>query len=184
MKKRLLTLSALILALVLVFAITSCGIDGETEEAGTPSDVTLGDGDKAASDGLSYLLSSDGTYYSVTGIGTCTDTDLVIPSKHNGVPVTVIGDSAFLLCASFTSITIPDSVTTIGDSVFGSCTKLTNVAIPDSVTLIGTYAFDGCTSITSIKYRGTEDEWNAISKGSWWDDNTGNYTITYNYDGE
>ena len=38
--------------------------------------------------------------------------------------------------------------------------------------------------LRNIKYRGTEEEWKAISKGSSWDSNTGNYTITYNYDGE
>ena len=35
--------------------------------------------------------------------------------------------------------------------------------------------------LTSIKYRGTEEQWNAISKGSMWDYEIGAYTITYNY---
>ena len=38
--------------------------------------------------------------------------------------------------------------------------------------------------LTSIKYKGTEEEWSAISKGYAWDFDTGNYTITYNYQGE
>ena len=38
---------------------------------------------KEESQGLEYELSSDGTYYVVIGIGTCTDTDLVIPLAYN-----------------------------------------------------------------------------------------------------
>ena len=38
--------------------------------------------------------------------------------------------------------------------------------------------------LTSIKYRGTEEQWDAITKGSDWDYGTGKYTITYNHTGE
>jgi len=52
------------------------------------------------------------------------------------------------------------------------------------VTSIGDWAFESCSSLTSIKYRGTEDQWNAIAKASDWDYEAGNYTIIYNYTGE
>lgn len=57
--------------------------------------------------GLAYTLSSDGTYYTVTGIGECTDTDVVIPSTYNDLPVRAIGDNAFAYCSSLTSVDIP-----------------------------------------------------------------------------
>jgi hypothetical protein len=41
-----------------------------------------------ASEGLEYELNEDGTSYSVIGIGTCEDTDIVIPSTYEGLPVT------------------------------------------------------------------------------------------------
>ena len=64
--------------------------------------------------------------------------------------VKVIGDRAFLLYNSLTSINIPNSVTYIGNDAFGCCESLTNINIPNSVTYIGDGAFSGCNSLTSI----------------------------------
>ncbi len=64
--------------------------------------------------------------------------------------VTTIGDEAFYLCSSLTSVTIPDSVTTIGEWAFYLCSSLTSVTIPDGVTTIGYAAFWACYSLTSV----------------------------------
>ncbi|MBQ3017011.1 MAG: leucine-rich repeat domain-containing protein [Clostridia bacterium] len=96
--------------------------------------------------------------------------------------VTSIGDKAFFSCYSLTSVVIGDSVMSIGDSAFFECTSLTSVVIPDSVTSIGENAFLGCDSLKSIKYRGTEEQWNAITKRSSYIPY--NCKITYNYTGE
>lgn len=102
------------------------------------------------SEGLAYTLNSNGVSYSVTGIGTCTDTDVVIPAKYEGLPVTLIKNYAFSGCSSLTNITIPDSITSIGAYAFPSCSGLTNITIPDSVTSIGSSAFLYCSSLTSV----------------------------------
>lgn len=107
-------------------------------------------GDERASEGLKYSLNSDGNGYTVTGIGTCTDTELVIPSKHNSKPVTSIGYEAFRGCTGLTSITIPNSVTSISDYAFRKCEGLTSIIVPYSVTSIGDYAFTGCSGLTNI----------------------------------
>ncbi len=72
----------------------------------------------------------------------------IVPSS-----VTSIGDYAFHVCESLTSITIPDSVTSIGDYAFSGCDSLTGITIPDSVTSIGFGAFEWCKSLTSATIR-------------------------------
>ena len=107
-------------------------------------------GIRRPSEGLEYSLNSDGNGYTVTGIGTCTDKELIIPSEYNAKPVTGIGNSAFSGCTWLTSVIIPDSVTSIGGSAFEDCTGLTSITIPDSVTSIGEESFYNCTGLTSV----------------------------------
>ena len=64
--------------------------------------------------------------------------------------VTKIGDYAFYLCRSLTSVTIPDSVIDIGNRAFNGCSSLISVTIPDSVITIGYHAFNACRSLTSV----------------------------------
>lgn len=92
---------------------------------------------------LQYTLSSDGKYYIVTGIGTCKDSKVVIPSTYNGKPVREIGKKAFNW-GSFSEISIPSSITTIGDYAFGDCVKLKSITIPASVTKLGKNIVSGC----------------------------------------
>ena len=62
-----------------------------------------------------------------------------------------IGDRAFYLCDSLTSVVIGNSVTSIGKEAFSFCSKLTSIVIGDSVTSIDFFAFENCTSLTSIE---------------------------------
>ena len=77
-------------------------------------------------------------------------TEIKIPEKFQGKPVTAIGDDAFDRCESLTSITLPTSVTAIGSRAFSGCRSLTSVTIPSGVTIIRNGAFMGCESLTSI----------------------------------
>ena len=81
------------------------------------------------SPGLEFTLNDDGESYTVTNIGTCTDTDVVIPKIYNELPVTGIADEAFFACTSLASVQIPDSVMSIGHRVFYSCFLLENIEV-------------------------------------------------------
>ena len=102
------------------------------------------------SEGLEFALNDAGDGYIVVGIGSCEDTEVVIPSEYEGLPVVGIGDSAFRWCTDLTSIVIPDGVTSIGDSAFIWCNGLTSIVIPGGVTSIGVNVFENCQSLTSI----------------------------------
>ncbi len=100
------------------------------------------------SEGLAFTVYDD--HCVVTGIGTCPDTEIVIPSTYNGLPVTGIGDDAFDSCKTIRSITIPEGVTNIGYEAFADCKSLESITFPDSVTSIGDGAFRYCESLKSI----------------------------------
>jgi hypothetical protein len=55
--------------------------------------------------------------------------DVVVPSTTNGLPVTSIGDGAFVYCTSLTGVTIPNSVTSISGSAFAGCTGLVAINV-------------------------------------------------------
>lgn len=120
---------------------------------------------------------------SITNIGEgafsecSTLTSLIIPGS-----VTSIANRAFANCSALTSIVIPDRVTTINYSLFFGCTNLTSVTIPNGVTFIDSTVFYGCTNLTDVYFKGTEEQWAAITI----DDSNGNLnnaTIHYNYTG-
>lgn len=133
-----------------------------------------------SSEGLTYALSSDSTYYIVTGMGTCTDDELIIPSVYNGLPVKEIGDYAFEyiyysydgkeegvtsggndLHSIVKKVIIPDSVTKIGKYAFAFIDDddgewdypfiFENIELPDSIIEIGEYAFKNCYSLNILK---------------------------------
>jgi len=125
----------------------------------TDSPTTPG---KPASEGLQFKLTDN--EYHVIGIGTCTDTDIVIPDTYLGTPVTVIEAYAFDRCSFLTSVTLPDTITTIGHSAFIFCENLTSIIIPDSVTTIGSDAFATCFKLTiyceaESKPEGWHEDW-------------------------
>ena len=110
----------------------------ECDESGNCTDC-----DYYYSLGLEYTL--NGEEYSVSGIGNCTDTDIVIPLAYNNLPVTSIDDRAFQSCRNEDpfSITIPDSVKKIGDFAFFN-SGIYRLTIENSVTSIGAQAFSDC----------------------------------------
>ncbi len=111
--------------------------------------VTDSNADKNASEGLSFVLNDDKNSYSLVDLGSCTDIEIIIPTYYNGLPVTKIGNGAFLNKSTIVSVTIPEGVLNIGDGAFRECTSLRSASIPSTITTIGEYAFYNC-ALTSL----------------------------------
>lgn len=137
MKKNLMiALLTVTAAFCCILSFAGCKIFGSTESE-------KGFKYKYSSDYESYVVDR---YYEYEG----QDTDVVVPSEYNGLPVTAIGDSAFARCKKLTSVTIPDSVTSIGSYAFYGCHWLTSITIPKNVVSIGTLVFGDCSELESI----------------------------------
>ena len=140
--------------------------DGEIAKNGT---VT------SHSAGLQYTFENNpllGRICIITGIGTCADSDIIIPPMIDNAPVTMIGENAFNDIDTITSITLPSTlyiikkfafwdcgnltkvvmpnVTSIEEGAFGRCISLNDIALPNSLIRIGISAFGMCTSLNSI----------------------------------
>lgn len=78
------------------------------------------------------------------------ETEIIVPSRLEGVPVTQIGQYAFEASWNVTSITIPDTVTLIGEQAFLDCESLEYINIPQGVTELQRATFAGCLSLTEM----------------------------------
>ena len=125
---------------------------------------------------LDFTLSASNDYYIVTGIGTFALSNVLIPSKHEGLPVKAIGQGAFAGNQTIRSVEIPASVirieetafsgtaiesitfeegsnlVQIGKAAFKDCTSLTGIIIPAGVTLIDDEAFRNCKNVKSLVF--------------------------------
>lgn len=144
---------------------------------------------------LSYQLDSVNKACQITGIGKYREKELIIPNDISGNRVTTIGDSAFCYNEDITSVKVPYSITIIGSysfsncknlakaeishgtkqlgiAVFMSCHTLKSVTLPASIKHIGEYTFYDCPKLSSIYFGGTKEQWNKISNGTYWNQNS------------
>ena len=116
------TLIFVILALGLCCIFTSCDPSQEAPDLGY-------------SIGLEFISNGDGTCF-VNGIGSCTDTHIVVPPiSPDGDSVITISKTAFSEFEGVTEITIPDSITgvsTLHNHALGYCPTLEKVNISDT----------------------------------------------------
>ena len=128
----------------------------------------------------------------ITGRGSCTDADIVIPETLNGLPVLGIADNAFSSAtggadAVINSLTVPNGVKYIGAVAFFKCTNLRDVTLADSIEYIGDDAFResgirsfkcpsglkqlcskqfvGCLSLQTVVINAGIEKWNGMDLG-------------------
>lgn len=151
--------------------VCSCGEVGDTK-AHTYENGTCVCGSRQGSEGLE--ITKYDSYCEVKGFGNCTDAVVVIPAYYEGVPVKIIGQSAFQDCKTMTEVYIPETVTkirqwafyncenlqqvhfseglqTLEDLVFIWCESLQQISFPDSVTTMGHSLFNECVSLKTVK---------------------------------
>ena len=79
-----------------------------------------------------------------------------------------IGYRAFRDCSQLEEIVIPEGVSSIENQAFLDCTRLSKVYLPKSlerIAIVFTVSGGGGRSL-SVYYNGTEEEWNAVQKGT------------------
>ena len=91
-------------------------------------------------------------YLSITGLGTCTDKNIILPSAdEDGKPVLAIGPTAFEE-TDIESVAIPNGIAVIGAAAFAGCESLAEVTFEGkSLRMIGGSAFQGCPALKSIE---------------------------------
>ncbi len=87
---------------------------------------------KKFSENLGFTLINGDTEYAISGIGTCTDLEIVIPLAYNDKPVTSIIGEAFNSNNNIIAVVIPNSITNISANAFVGCENLTIYCVAES----------------------------------------------------
>lgn len=108
-----------------------------------------------SSEGLSFTLNEDGESYSFSGLGTCTDNIIYIPSMYEGKPVTEIAKGPYSVDnnqaeASVKRIIMPNTITKINKYAFKAYTNLEHVTFSNNLSSIGEDAFSSGSKFKSL----------------------------------
>ena len=126
-------------------SVTITGYTGSEGNVTIPSEIdgkpVTAIGERAFSQ--NNTLTSVAIPDSVTGIGDYAFYESGLENINIPAGVTTIGRSAFTNCKSLSSVTFAEGsrLSSIGDSAFYLTWSLTSIEIPDGVTVIGDYAF-------------------------------------------
>ena len=113
------------------------------------------------SNGLELIFDSKNQYAILIGIGTCTDSEIIVPDTYGGLPVKTISQA---FSGSFTSIVISESVTSIEENAFADCPNLRSIHFPASVKSIPVDGLVNCKLLESLTV--SPDNPNYISSGN------------------
>lgn len=158
-----------LLLLTLLCSVLFVACDDSTEKSGSTE----------GSVGLAYKANDDGETCVITGIGTCTDTDVKIPEVIDGLDVVGIGAAAFAQNKDLKSIEIPSGVKSISTNAFVECPSLSYVVLPSSLEKIGNAAFRDCSLLKTVYYMGGANHWTEVSIGNQNDELKGATVLYY-----
>lgn len=104
-----------------------------------------------ASEGLEFSSNGDGTC-TWTGVGSCEDSEIVVPEKNGDETVTAIAKNALDFNSKVTKVTLPGSVVTIQAGAFMNAKALEEVILNKGLKVIEEDAFRGCDKLHSISF--------------------------------
>lgn len=121
--------------------------NGATAGPGATEAASATDAPAEGSEGLKIAEYDDSCI--VTGIGTFTGAELVIPSHVNGKPVTSIDEDA-ITNETMVSLVIPGTVRSIGEEAVSDSKKLETVTFGEGLIGVGYGSFAGCVSLKNV----------------------------------
>lgn len=77
--------------------------------------------------------------------------------------VTDIEYGSFSGCRKLTKLDMPSSVKSIKNGAFAGDTSLAYVSVPKDISFISPTAFDGCNALNHVFFKGSEQQWSALS---------------------
>lgn len=98
---------------------------------------------------ITYALVGD-EYAVVKKCDLSANGDIVIADEYKGLPVTRIESSAFYLCGTIETITMPDTITYIGQRAFSLCRNLKEIKLSAALKEIDEFAFAYCSNLLSV----------------------------------
>ena len=128
------------------------------------------------SDGLDFSLYTEEKTgvigYGVTGIGSCEDTDIVVPQARISyfgdiLPYLWDDESGFRGMEKVRSVTLPEGALEVR-SGFGYSPNLEWVCLPSTIRYIGQGILEYCPKFREIRYNGTVEQWQSIEKSEEW----------------
>ena len=149
-----------LLAISLMTCFCACGSDKKDKDVNSNVVEVIEEvveEELTPSEGLEFISNGDGTCTWV-GIGTCTDTEIVVPEKNGDETVTVIGQGERVIGHSEVNVAkviVPGTVTTIKEFAFADAPFLKEVVLLEGVELIEKYAFYDCKYLTHILFPNT-----------------------------
>lgn len=119
-----------------------------------------------ASKGLEFVSNGDGTCY-WSGIGTCTDTVIIVPEKNGDETVVAVGseDNVLGYSGTVTKVVLPKTIVSIGEFAFSSAESLEEIELNEGLKTINDHAFSECSNLKSVVFPTTLE---SIGQSSFW----------------
>lgn len=104
-----------------------------------------------SSEGLAFTSNGDGTC-TWTGVGSCTDTEIIVPEIYNDETVVAVGSEVLGKNATVKKVVLPDSIKTIQEEAFAYNDELEEIKLGNSLETIGDYAIAYCENLKDIQF--------------------------------